>query len=63
MHLLRYRYSHYEVPGGSHYPVRQSADISTPTTDFTLAALGAEAAPLATGAACTRLPSRVRPGP
>ncbi|MER7673050.1 alpha/beta hydrolase [Kitasatospora sp. NPDC096128] len=48
----------YEVPGGSHYLVRQSADINALTTDFTLAALGAGDAPLATGAVCTRLPAR-----
>ncbi|MFI9362080.1 alpha/beta hydrolase [Kitasatospora sp. NPDC053057] len=48
----------YEVPGGSHYLVRQSADVNALTTDFTLATLGAGAAPPTTGAVCTRLPAR-----
>ncbi|MGW2252613.1 alpha/beta hydrolase [Kitasatospora sp. NPDC001660] len=48
----------YEVPGGSHYLVRQAADISALTTDFTLATLGAAPSALATGSVCTRLPSR-----
>ncbi|MFD5465239.1 alpha/beta hydrolase [Kitasatospora sp. NPDC127059] len=48
----------YEVPGGSHYLVRQSADINALTTDFTLATVGAEGASLATGTVCTRLPAR-----
>ncbi|MEV7596300.1 alpha/beta family hydrolase [Kitasatospora sp. NPDC089797] len=48
----------YEVPGGNHYLVRRSADINALTTDFTLTALGAETAPLATGAVCAPLPVR-----
>ncbi|MQS11353.1 alpha/beta hydrolase [Streptomyces kaniharaensis] len=49
----------YEVPGGSHYLVRQAADISALTTAFTLATLGAEPSAFAEGTVCTRLPSRV----
>ncbi|MFF3071985.1 alpha/beta hydrolase [Kitasatospora sp. NPDC057936] len=48
----------YEVPGGSHYLVRQAADVGALTADFTLAALDAEPAAIATGRVCTPLPSR-----
>ncbi|WP_051830019.1 MULTISPECIES: dienelactone hydrolase family protein [Streptomyces] len=48
----------YEAPGANHYLLREARDISALTTAFTLAALGAEPAPLATGAVCTRLPVR-----
>ncbi len=48
----------YEAPGANHYLLREARDISALTTTFTLAALGAEPAPLATGAVCTRLPVR-----
>ncbi|RKT18976.1 hypothetical protein BX285_3416 [Streptomyces sp. 1114.5] len=49
----------YEAPGANHYLLREARDISALTTAFTLAALGAEPAPLATGSVCTRLPVRV----
>ncbi|MFE4975503.1 alpha/beta hydrolase [Kitasatospora sp. NPDC056651] len=48
----------YEVPGGSHYLIREARDISALTTAFALAAVGAEPAPLAAGAVCSRLPAR-----
>ncbi|MFD0401088.1 alpha/beta hydrolase [Kitasatospora sp. NPDC127121] len=48
----------YEAPGANHYLIRQTADISALTTDFTLDTLKAEPAPLASGTVCTRLPTR-----
>ncbi|WP_051710717.1 alpha/beta hydrolase [Streptomyces sp. NRRL S-350] len=48
----------YEAPGANHYLLREARDISTLTTDFTLATLNAAPAPLATGSVCTRLPTR-----